>query len=193
MVFSPQELSSSKLVRATCNLAHSPFSTSNPCLSNALASLPPLHDHHHPASKYTSASSPCPCPVCDAPSTHSCLDCDQSFCGTHIYSCADCATEYCGNCLDAHRSDGHWSDSDTAAELAHARRIHSGPLYDHHGPRPARHSTRLRPSDLRPELTHNPQLHHRPARRSSWTAFLAALRSFLFFPRPTAVHAGACA
>jgi hypothetical protein len=57
------------------------------------------------------------CPVCDTPSTRVCSTCDQYFCSAHIYSCAVCATECCGACLDSHLADGHWSDSDTAAEL----------------------------------------------------------------------------
>jgi hypothetical protein len=31
----------------------------------------------------------------------------------------------CGNCLDEHRADGHWTDSDTAAEMNYAQRIYS--------------------------------------------------------------------
>ena len=60
------------------------------------------------------------CPTCDATSTASCPDCSQSFCCQHIYSCPECGDKLCGKCLDAHLADGHWSDSDTAAELAHA-------------------------------------------------------------------------
>ena len=58
------------------------------------------------------------CPVCDIESRKSCFDCDQHFCANHIYSCADCGNQYCGDCLDAHRADGHWADSDTALEFA---------------------------------------------------------------------------
>jgi len=59
--------------------------------------------------------------VCDIASGQSCFDCEQQFCANHIYSCADCGNQYCGDCLDAHRADGHWSDSDTAFELAASR------------------------------------------------------------------------
>jgi hypothetical protein len=61
------------------------------------------------------------CPVCDTTSTSVCPCCDENFCGAHIYTCTDCNTTCCGDCLDAHRADGHWSDSDTAVELAHAQ------------------------------------------------------------------------
>jgi hypothetical protein len=61
--------------------------------------------------------------VCDLACGKSCSDCEQQFCVNHIYSCADCGNQYCGDCLDAHRADGHWSDSDTTFELASARRV----------------------------------------------------------------------
>lgn len=61
------------------------------------------------------------CLVCDVQSFASCTVCDQEFCSTHLYLCADCDSQYCGNCLDDHRAHGHWTDSDTAAELSHAQ------------------------------------------------------------------------
>jgi hypothetical protein len=61
------------------------------------------------------------CPICDATCTAPCPDCSQSFCIRHIYSCVECGAELCSNCLDSHHADGHWSDSDTAAELAHVQ------------------------------------------------------------------------
>jgi hypothetical protein len=61
--------------------------------------------------------------VCDIASGKSCFDCEQQFCANHIYSCADCGNQYCGDCLDAHHADGHWSDSDTAFELAASRGV----------------------------------------------------------------------
>jgi len=63
------------------------------------------------------------CPVCGIASAKSCFDCEQQFCINHIYACADCGTQYCGACLDAHHSDGHWADSDTASELAGSRGV----------------------------------------------------------------------
>jgi hypothetical protein len=63
------------------------------------------------------------CPVCGIASGKSCFDCEQQFCPNHIYSCADCGNQYCGDCLDAHHADGHWSDSDTAFELAASRGV----------------------------------------------------------------------
>ena len=59
------------------------------------------------------------CLVCGIQSSASCPVCDQEFCSTHLYLCADCDSQYCGNCLDDHRAHGHWTDSDTAAELSH--------------------------------------------------------------------------
>ena len=58
------------------------------------------------------------CLVCDAHSSTSCVVCDLDFCSTHLYACAECDNQYCNRCLDDHRADGHWSDSDTAAELS---------------------------------------------------------------------------
>jgi hypothetical protein len=65
------------------------------------------------------------CLVCDAHCSSSCAVCDQDFCSTHLYACVDCDNQYCSRCLDDHRADGHWTDSDTAAELTHSRRHNS--------------------------------------------------------------------
>ncbi len=61
------------------------------------------------------------CLVCDLQSSGSCPVCGQDFCSTHLYLCADCGNQYCSNCFDDHNSDGHWTDSDTAAELSHTQ------------------------------------------------------------------------
>jgi hypothetical protein len=66
------------------------------------------------------------CLVCGLASSKSCSVCDQRFCSNHLYFCSDCDNQFCGNCLDDHRADGHWSDSDTAAELSHTQRLSSG-------------------------------------------------------------------
>ncbi len=102
------------------------------------------------------------CLICGTPSTHSCLDCDQCFCGTHLYTCDDCNTQCCGDCLDAHQAEGHWSDSGTAAELAHT----------HHASR-ASYSP---PLDL---SVVNLAACIYSGRRSSWLTVLLALRSLL--------------
>jgi hypothetical protein len=73
----------------------------------------------------SSSDDPPLCLVCDTPSCNSCPVCEQDFCETHLYLCADCGNQYCGNCLDEHRADGHWTDSDTAAEMNYAQRIYS--------------------------------------------------------------------
>ena len=57
------------------------------------------------------------CHVCDIHCSSSCAVCEQHFCPKHLYVCLDCNNQYCSRCLDDHRADGHWSDSDTAAEL----------------------------------------------------------------------------
>ncbi|MCU1255071.1 MAG: hypothetical protein JWM83_1370, partial [Candidatus Angelobacter sp.] len=54
-----------------------------------------------------------PCLVCERAPCNSCPVCEQDFCETHLYRCADCGNRFCSNCLDDHRSDGHWTDSDT--------------------------------------------------------------------------------
>src|SRR5579864_871926 len=66
------------------------------------------------------------CLICGAHSSASCLVCDEHFCSNHLYRCLDCNNQYCSRCLDDHRADGHWSDSDTAAELT---RGHSAAFY----------------------------------------------------------------
>jgi hypothetical protein len=62
------------------------------------------------------------CLVCDAHCSASCAVCDQDFCNTHLYACVECDNQYCSCCLDDHRANGHWTDSDTAAELNHSWR-----------------------------------------------------------------------
>ena len=57
------------------------------------------------------------CLVCGVHCSASCSVCDQDFCSTHLYACVECDDQYCRRCLDDHRADGHWTDSDTAAEL----------------------------------------------------------------------------
>ena len=125
------------------------------------------------------------CPVCDTPSTRSCLFCDQNFCATHIYICADCTAQFCGDCLDAHRADGHWSDSDTAAELAHTQHSNSRSLDGLPGRRPDSSLGHHLP-DLAANNDYRTQ--------ASWIAPLAVFRSLftLFFVRLTASNSGAC-
>ena len=65
------------------------------------------------------------CLVCDAHYSASCVVCDQDFCNTHLYACVECGDQYCSRCLDDHRADGHWTDSDTAAERNHGWRCTS--------------------------------------------------------------------
>ena len=83
------------------------------------------------------------CLVCDAHCFTACVVCDQDFCSTHLYACPDCDNQYCSRCLDDHRTDGHWSDSDTAAELSrgwsnnsgsglHVGSLHLSPLATRH-------------------------------------------------------------
>jgi hypothetical protein len=57
------------------------------------------------------------CLVCGVHCSASCGVCDQDFCSIHLYVCVECNDQYCSRCLDDHRADGHWTDSDTAAEL----------------------------------------------------------------------------
>jgi hypothetical protein len=61
------------------------------------------------------------CPICDSASTKSCHHCDQDFCCAHLYSCPECYTHLCGACLEDHFADGHWSDSETSAELSRSQ------------------------------------------------------------------------
>jgi len=62
------------------------------------------------------------CLVCGTHASAPCPVCEQDFCSNHLYVCLDCDSQYCGSCLDDHRADGHWTDSDTNAELNHAWR-----------------------------------------------------------------------
>ncbi len=77
------------------------------------------------SSPNSSSDDPPLCLVCDTPSCNACPVCEQDFCETHLYLCADCGNQYCGKCLDEHHADGHWTDSDTAAELNCAQRLFS--------------------------------------------------------------------
>ena len=63
-----------------------------------------------------------PCLVCSIHSSASCPVCEEDFCSDHLYPCLDCDSQYCGSCLDDHCADGHWTDSDTNAELNHGWR-----------------------------------------------------------------------
>lgn len=65
------------------------------------------------------------CLVCGAHSSTSCSVCDENFCSNHLYRCLDCDNQYCGHCLDDHRTDGHWADSDTGTELNRGQRDRS--------------------------------------------------------------------
>lgn len=62
------------------------------------------------------------CLVCGTHSSASCPVCEQDFCKNHLYVCLDCDNQCCGGCLDDHRADGHWTDSDTAVELNSGRK-----------------------------------------------------------------------
>ncbi len=62
------------------------------------------------------------CFVCGSHSLTACPVCDQDFCSIHLYTCLDCDNQYCGRCLDEHRAEGHWTDSDTVVELNRGRR-----------------------------------------------------------------------
>jgi len=62
------------------------------------------------------------CLVCCAHSFASCPVCEQDFCSNHLYVCRDCNSQFCGSCLDDHHANGHWTDSDTNAELSHGWR-----------------------------------------------------------------------
>ena len=89
-------------------------------------------NHARPFQSVLSPSSPQPngaepdkqlCPVCEIISSEPCSCCAQDFCGNHIYSCIECDAKYCSICFDAHHADGHWGDSDTAAEQARSQYI----------------------------------------------------------------------
>jgi hypothetical protein len=133
------------------------------------------------------------CPVCDIASAQSCFDCEQQFCANHIYSCADCGNQYCGACLDAHHADGHWTDSDTAFELASTRRIvrsSSANLFDLPPSGSADGSISLSPNliDLRPSSPVRESIslesaacyQRHQSSRSSIRDLLKPLLSFLF-------------
>ena len=117
------------------------------------------------------------CLTCGILSNRTCVDCDQRFCGIHLYTCNDCNVQCCGDCLDAHHADGHWSDSDTASELAHA----------HH----SRRDSCCRPFD---SCFSNPASSNHTSRWSFWLTLFLVLRSLpsLFVPRLTASQSGAC-
>lgn len=89
------------------------------------------------ASQPISAPGPCsdplPCPDCGLPSGPTCPSCDGAFCAAHLYCCGDCDSSFCAACLADHRFDGHWSDSDTAAELHQAHRLPAAHLTDPQG------------------------------------------------------------
>ena len=69
------------------------------------------------------------CLICGAHSSTSCPVCDEDFCSNHLDRCLGCDNQYCGRCLDDHRVDGHWTDSDTAAELNRGQRDRSVPAH----------------------------------------------------------------
>jgi hypothetical protein len=69
------------------------------------------------------------CPICNAVSTRACLVCNENFCSANLYSCSDCGMHCCGDCLDAHIAEGHWGNSDTAAELARAHLAYRSALF----------------------------------------------------------------
>jgi hypothetical protein len=98
--------------------------------------------------------------VCGIASSKSCFECEQQFCVNHIYSCADCGNQYCGACFDAHHADGHWSDSDTAFELAASRRV-------------------VRASSINPLDLRRSSLAVSNQHRQSWSAVPATLKSLL--------------
>ena len=81
-----------------------------------------------PSSANSLSDDPSLCLVCNEVTCRSCPVCDQDFCSNHLYSCDDCDNQYCGHCLDEHRSDGHWTDSDTALELGFTQRLSGGEI-----------------------------------------------------------------
>src|SRR5262249_15034650 len=88
-------------------------------LDVALASFSPAE---LPRDSPAHADSRC-CSICAIPATLLCPCCEIQFCRSHVYQCADCQARLCGRCLDLHRLEGHWSDSDTtSAMLASAGR-----------------------------------------------------------------------
>ena len=56
------------------------------------------------------------CALCGVRALSLCPVCEHEFCHSHIYRCSSCNAALCGLCLDAHRLDGHWDDSDTICE-----------------------------------------------------------------------------
>ena len=86
-------------------------------------SLNAFFDSHIDSSNSVSGQQPHRCLVCDTTSTESCHCCGQDFCRTHLYPCIDCGIRFCGACLEDHHADGHWSDSDTSAELVRSQSI----------------------------------------------------------------------
>jgi len=58
------------------------------------------------------------CPVCGELAHSDCRLCGGKFCHRHVYICPDCDIALCGGCTDLHITEGHWSDSDTAREMA---------------------------------------------------------------------------
>jgi hypothetical protein len=99
----------------------------NPCVSEVSASQP--------------ISSPAVCSDCGVVARATCPACDDSACLAHLYSCADCDASLCSSCLAAHRDQGHWTDSDTAAELRSAQALRS-----FHGAAELRHANAHHPS-----------------------------------------------
>jgi hypothetical protein len=157
---------------------------------NITASPQFLRDHHPTDPTVDNHSL---CPFCDTPSTSACLGCDQHFCGAHIYTCTDCNTTCCGDCLDTHRADGHWSDSDTAVELAHAQYSSRGLLDGSLG----RQSNNLLNRELNSPLGRrfqylatNNHSHTVAARIAPLCIFRSRLT--LLFAQFSVTHSGAC-
>jgi hypothetical protein len=157
---------------------------------NAVASLQFLRDPHPTDPTVDNHSL---CPVCDTPSTSVCPCCDQNFCSTHIYICTDCNTTCCGDCLDTHRADGHWSDSDTAIELAHGQYSGRGRLDGSCGRQACNSLNRELNSPLSYRLQYLAPNNHSHA-VAAWIAPLAAFRSriALLFAQLSVTHSGAC-
>ena len=125
----------------------------------------------------TTDSYPQLCPVCGLRSSNSCFCCDQDFCTNHLYFCIDCRAHYCGDCHEAHHADGHWGDSDTASELAHAQHMSRGQVHCQ------RDLNLSRPAAI-----------DQPSRRPSWSTLLATFKSLLacVFRRPIVIQAEVC-
>ena len=145
---------------------HALFSVGAPCRDPSPFSISPsnapdvfVHAPSLPGSPPGAVALPL-CPVCGIASSKSCFECEQQFCVNHIYSCADCGNQYCGACFDAHHADGHWSDSDTAFELAASRRV-------------------VRASSINPLDLRRSSLAVSNQHRQSWSAVPATLKSLL--------------